>query len=81
MELVHIKCELIGGGALRHLNTFSNLFIVAVHYTHININYVLLTVPMYTMLPTTNHQNISYLVVIVDCTNVGSATASLEDIT
>ena len=30
----YIKCELIGGGSLRHLNTFSNLFIVAEHYTH-----------------------------------------------
>ena len=26
----YIKCELIGGGYPRHLNTFSNLFIVAV---------------------------------------------------
>ena len=32
----YIKCELIGGGSPRHLNTFSNLFIVAVHYTHSN---------------------------------------------
>ena len=30
-----IKCELIGGGSPRHSNTFSNLFIVAVHYTYI----------------------------------------------
>ena len=30
----NIKSELIGGGYPRHLNTFSNLFIVAVHYTH-----------------------------------------------
>ena len=29
----HIKCELIGGGLL---DIFSNLFIVAVHYTHSN---------------------------------------------
>ena len=28
------KCELSGGGPPRHLNTFSNLFIVAVHFTH-----------------------------------------------
>ena len=28
----YIKCELIDGGSLRHSNTFSNLFIVAVHY-------------------------------------------------
>ena len=31
----YIKCELIGGELARYLNTFSNLFIVAVHYTHI----------------------------------------------
>ena len=29
------KCELIGGETARHLNTFSNLLVVAVHYTHI----------------------------------------------
>ena len=48
----YIKCELIDGVSLRYLNTFSNLFIVAVHYTHINTCYVfllLLTVPIYTM--------------------------------
>ena len=37
----YIKCELIGGGSSRHLHTFSNLFIVAVYYIHINICYVL----------------------------------------
>ena len=45
----YIKCELIGGGSSRHLKPFSNLFIVAVHYTHINTRYVLLlllTAPM-----------------------------------
>ena len=53
----YTKCELIGGGFPRHLNTFSNLFVVAVHYTHINTCYVLfllLTAPMYTMLSTTH---------------------------
>ena len=35
-------CKLIGEGSPRHLNTYSNLFIVAVHYTHINTYYVLL---------------------------------------
>ena len=29
----YIKCELSDGGSPRHLNTFSNLFIVAGHYT------------------------------------------------
>ena len=38
----NIKCELIGGGSPS--NTFSNLFIVAVHFTHINTCNVL-TVP------------------------------------
>ena len=45
----YIKCELIGGGSRRHLNTFSSLFIVAVHYTHSNTCYallLLLTSPM-----------------------------------
>ena len=52
----YIKCERIGGGSPRHLGTFSNLFFVAVHYTHINTCYVLLlllTEPMYTMLSIT----------------------------
>ena len=30
----NIKYELIGGGSPRHLNTFSNLYIVTVHYTY-----------------------------------------------
>ena len=34
----YIKCEPIGGGSPRHINTISNLYIVAVHYTHINIH-------------------------------------------
>ena len=28
--------KMIGGGSTIHLNTFSNLFIDAVHYTHTN---------------------------------------------
>ena len=32
----YIKWELIGGGSPRHLNTLSNVFIVAVHYTQVN---------------------------------------------
>ena len=31
----YIKCDLIGRGSPRHLKTFSNLFIVVVHYTHV----------------------------------------------
>ena len=38
----YIKYELISRGSPRHLNKFSNLFIVAVHYTHTNTCYVLL---------------------------------------
>ena len=37
-----IKCELIGGVFPRHLDTFSDLFIVVVHYTFTNTCYVLL---------------------------------------
>ena len=38
----YIKGELIGKGSPRHLNTLTNLFIVAVHYTPINNCFVLL---------------------------------------
>ena len=81
----YIKCELIGGGSPRHLNTFSNLLIVAVHYTNqhmLCIGVILYTysVHMYTMLSTSKYQNISYHVAIVDCNHVGSAIASFEDL-
>ena len=37
----YTKCELISGGSSRQtLNTFSDLFIVAEHYTNINTCYV-----------------------------------------
>ena len=39
-EVEDIKYELIGGGSPRYLDTFPNLFIVAVHYTHIDTCYV-----------------------------------------
>ena len=55
---VYIKHELSGGGSPRHLNTFYNLFIVVVYYTH---------------------QYIRYIVAIVDCTLVGSATTSFKN--
>ena len=60
-------CEMSGGGSPRYLNTFSNLVIVAVHYTHIN-----------TCSPLQNIRNTLYLVSIVDCTHNGSATDSLH---
>ena len=68
----YIKCELIGGGSLRHLNTFSNLYIVAVHCTHQSMLciVVVLTVPMYTMLSTSKYQNIPYFAAIVGCTQI-----------
>ena len=48
----YIKCELIGRGSTRHLNAFSNIFIVgSTLHTYINTCYVLLllvSVPMYT---------------------------------
>ena len=61
----YIKCELIDGVSPRHLNFFSNLF---------NVDYT-----MHTKLSTKKYQNIPYLVAIVDCTHVGSATAYFED--
>ena len=48
-----MKCERIGEGTPRHLNTFSNFLFLAVYYTHISKCYVMLlflTVPMYTIL-------------------------------
>ena len=62
------------------ISTLFLLSTVAEHYTHINTCYVLLTVPLYTMLSTTNDQNIPNLGAIVDCTHVGSATASFKDL-
>ena len=38
----YTKCELMGGGAPWLLNTFSNLFIVAVYYAHVDTCSVLL---------------------------------------
>ena len=53
----------------RHWNTSSNLFIVAVHYTY-----------QHMLLLLQNNHNIPYLAAIVDCTHVGSATASFKDL-
>ena len=53
-----IKCEQSSGGSLRHLNTFSNLVINAVHYTYQHM-LLMMTVPTYTMLSTT-HSNTCY---------------------
>ena len=50
---------------------FSNLFIVAVHYTTNALLLLLLSVAMYTTQFTTKNQNIPYLVAIVDCTMLG----------
>ena len=43
-----INYELIGGGSPRHLNIFSSLYIVDIHYTHSNTCYVLLLLLLYT---------------------------------
>ena len=60
----YIKSELIGVVSPGHLNSFSYLFICT---TLISTYYVLLlfTVPMYTMLPTSKYQNITYPVAVV----------------
>ena len=67
-----IKCELIGGGSPRYLNTFSNLFIVGCTlHTSTPTMYccyvllLLLTLPMYAMLSKISEHTIP--VVIVDC--------------
>ena len=39
---------------MRYLDHISSLFVVPAHYTHINTCYMLLTVPMYTMLELQN---------------------------
>ena len=65
-----IRCEGIGGGSPRHLNTFSDLFIVAVHYTHNNTA----AIKLYKVL------DMPYLASIVCCTHIRSATASFEDL-
>ena len=46
----YIKWELIGRWS-NHLNTISNLFIVAEHYIHINTCYVLLLNTTYLSIP------------------------------
>ena len=72
-----IKRVLIGGGSSRHLNTSSNLFIVAVP-THISIHVAI--VDHTDIHNVENNWNILYLVAIADCTRVGSITASFEDL-
>ena len=73
----YIKCELTGGGSPRHLNTFSNLFIV-VHYTSQHMLCIVAIVDCTHAHPSVHYKTIrtSYLVATVDCTHVGSATAS-----
>ena len=62
--------ELTGGGSPRHLNTFSNLFIATVHYTHHTCYVVLLwlTVPCSPCCPLHTHQYMLCSVTIVACT-------------
>ena len=59
---------------------FSNLFIVAVHYTH-NTCYVLLqllTVPMYTLWSL--HNNLNILILLLWTPRVGSVTDYFKDL-
>ena len=57
---------LIGGGSLRQLNIFSNLFIVVVHYTHQHMLCIVAIVDciMYIVHHAIVH-NIPYLVAII----------------
>ena len=74
--------EQIGGRSPRHLNTFSNFFIVVVHYTHV-YQHVLCIVAVvdctYVHYPLQHNLNMPYLVAI-DYTHVESATASFKDL-
>ena len=78
----YVKCELIGGGSRKTLkHFFPNVFIVAVHNTYqymLCIVAIVKTVLMYTMLSTTK-QSEHIISSNVDCTHVGSAIASFED--
>ena len=60
------------------LNTFSNMFIVL--YTTRTSMVTELTVLINTMSPLQNNQKKPYPVAIVDCTDIGSATASVKDL-
>ena len=73
-----IKCELIGGGSPRHKYFLYLLlkFNVSVSYTQ-QYTLLVLTVSMHTTL--SKYQNIPYLVAIVVCTHIESATAPFED--
>ena len=63
----YIKCKLIGGRSTRHLDTFSNFFLMLQNSTHIFHYKIIRT-----------YQN--FLLSIVDCIYVRSATESFEDI-
>ena len=69
----YIVWELIGGGFPRYLNTSSNLFIVAVHYTHKYMMCTVATVDSTHLHHVVhyNYQNTPYLVAIFDCIHAG----------
>ena len=78
----HFKCELIGGEPPTLINTFSNLFIVAAHHTYLYTTQVMscCTADCRTRCPLQNNQHIPYLVAIVNCTYIGSATTPFKDL-
>ena len=61
----YIKCELMGGGFPSVLNTFSNLFIVAVHYTYQYMLCIVAIVDCTPCCPLQSNQNIPYLVLLL----------------
>ena len=81
-----VKCELIGGWSSRHLNTFSNFFVDGC--TQNTYHYMLCIVVIVVIVDSTHvatpccpkYHNIAYIVVIVDCTIIGSGTTSFEDL-
>ena len=75
----YIKCELIGGGSPRHINTFSNLLIVGWPlHTYKDMLCIV------AILDCTHAHHVFHYKIsdhpIVDCTPIGSATASFMDL-
>ena len=68
-------CKLSAGGAPRLVSHFLNVLLL--YTTHKHMLCIIVLLNMYNMLSTIKQ---SHLVAIVDCTYVGSATASLKDL-
>ena len=76
----YIKCELIVEG-LQDIKTLSCLLLLyTTHIDHMLCIVAIVDYTMHTKLSTTKYQNVPYLVAIVDCTHVGSATAYFKDL-